>query len=129
MFIAYHSTNDPDLKVKPFLHVGTQAKASMRGGKYLYRIEFADDRKIPRLRDNGSWHSKDLKRHARKAGLIIYLNRHEGIPLEEFNQAQADKQKIDEMTDARFVKVIPSAQDSWIILDPDCVKRIKKIPG
>lgn len=129
MFIAYHSTNDPDLKVRPFLHVGTQAQASMRGGKYLYRIEFADDRKIPRLRDNGSWHSKDLKRHARKAGLIVYLNRHEGIPIEEFNQAQVDKQKIDEMTDARFVKVIPSAQDSWIILDPDCVKKIKKIPG
>lgn len=129
MIVAYHSTHDPDFQVKPFLHVGTKEQAIMRGGKYLYRISFKDDRKMPRLKDTGAWQSKMLQRHARKAGLIVYLNRHEGIPIEEFTKATAIKKNIDEMTDAQFAKNIPSARDSWIILDPDCVTRVEQIKG
>lgn len=128
MIVAYHTTNDPDFQIKPFLHVGTKEQALMRGGKYLYRISFKDDRKIPRLKDSGAWQGKTLQRHARKAGMVVYLNRHEGITSEEFTQALAKNKNIDDLTDAQFARAIPSAADSWIILDPECVRKIEKDP-
>lgn len=60
--------------------------------------------------------------------LATYLNRYEGIPLEEFTSAEdapAARRAggIDRLSDAAFRKAVPSARDSHIVIDPSIVVR------
>ena len=58
-----------------------------------------------------------------------YLNRVEGIPLDEFEAARAKLTKrksdgrcpLDTISDARFRRLVPSARDSLVILDPSII--------
>lgn len=122
---AFHSGSEEDLRPKPVLHVGTRPQAEMRGGKILHRVTFATPIRMPRLKDIGSWKRDKLVRHARSAAAIVYLNRFEGIPLEEFEAARA-KADIDDLPDARFRKLLPSAHDSWIILESSIIREITR---
>lgn len=126
MIVAYHSSSEPRLEARRFLHVGTIEQARMRGGRHLHELAISIPSRMPRLRDHGSWNIRSLMRNARRAGLAVYLNRHEGIPLEEFEKARqiAD---LDRVTDSRFRQLVPSARDSWIVLDPDMVTEIRRI--
>lgn len=84
----------------------------------LTRIAIRKGR-VLRRRDTGSWREKDLREIAsRGIGVVIYLNRFEGIPLEEFEEARASCRDIDALSDSRFRKLLPSAHDSCLILDP-----------
>ncbi|MFZ3481660.1 hypothetical protein [Sphingomonas sp. 3-13AW] len=115
----WHGSTEPLTEVKPFLHVGTIEQASMRGGRgcHLVRVGVAAG-KVARRRDTGSWRLQDLQHlRSRGTGIIVYLNRYEGIPIEEFEAARAACRDIDALSDARFRKLLPSARDSLIILD------------
>lgn len=124
--VGYHSSATALLIPRPILHVGTIAQAAMRGGKHLHRVEFALDGRMPRMRDQGDWSRRSVTRHTRAGGAVVYLNRHEGIPLEEFEAARAITD-IDAISDAMFKRLIPSAEDSWIILNPDIIQSIEEV--
>lgn len=121
-FIAWHASRTPLLTVEPGLHVGTRRQAEMRGGR-LHAIEIAATPSA-RMRDRSEneW-QRDRLEAARRRGraLVVYLNRTEGIPLEEFETAWREVPDIDALSDAAFRQLIPSAEDSWIILDPGIV--------
>lgn len=114
--------------IEPLLHAGTLEQARMRAGRKLTRIEI---HAVPaaRLKDRGEngWSQRALKDAMRKGErLATYLNRYEGIPLEEFTAAEgapAAKRAggIDRLSDAAFRKAVPSARDSHIVIDPSIV--------
>lgn len=116
----WHGSREPLLEIRPFLHVGSLAQAQMRGGRgcVLTRVEILPGRTL-RRRDVGSWREKDLRAIAsRGAGLVSYLNRFEGIPIEEFVEARATCRDIDRLSDAMFRRLLPSAAESMIVIDP-----------
>jgi len=123
----WHGSREPLLEVRPFLHVGSLAQAQMRGGRgcMLTRVEILPGRTL-RRRDVGSWREKDLRAIAsRGAGLVSYLNRFEGIPIEEFDEARAACRDIDGLSDARFRRLLPSAAESMIVLDPALARIVR----
>lgn len=114
--------------IGPLLHAGTLEQARMRAGRRLTRIEIRDVAAV-RLKDRGEngWSQKALKDAMRRGErLATYLNRYEGIPLEEFAAAEAAPAArrvggIDRLSDAAFRKAVPSARDSHIVIDPSIV--------
>ncbi len=122
----YHGTSSDFEEFAPFSHFGTAAQASMRAGTQVIPV-FARLRKIKRLRDNnnGQWNAATLRSLERKGyDGIIYLNRYEGIPKKEFEDAYEKGIDLDKVSDSQFRKLIPSAEDSYIIFDPNNVKSI-----
>lgn len=126
MIEAYHSSADEVLIPHRMLHVGTMAQATMRGGRHMHRLTIRVQTRMPRLRDHGSWNVRTLMRHARRSGLVVYLNRTEGIPLEEFERARV-KVDIDRVPDSTFRRLMPSAADSWIVLNPEAVVSVERL--
>lgn len=124
--IAYHSSAEDVFEPRRFLHAGTLAQAKMRGGKYLYRLEISPGMRQPRMRDNGDWNVKTLMRYATRARVAVYLNRHEGIPLDEFDAARSTID-IDRLTDREFQRRLPSSADSWIVLDANAILSAERI--
>jgi len=79
----------------------------------------ADPRKMKRLVDTGDWTERKLAALWRKGwDGVIYLNRFEGIPLEEFEEARAKAGNIDVLPDRMFKRLLPSARESIIVFDP-----------
>lgn len=124
---AYHSSDDPTLEPRRFLHIGTLEQARMRGGRHIHRLTIRSGGRMPRLRDHGSWSVRTLMRHARRNRIAVYLNRHEGIPIEEFDEARRVGD-IDRMADREFRRLMPSARDSWILLDVTAVVSVEIVP-
>ena len=122
----WHGSAGPLIEIRPFLHVGTVAQARMRAGPacHLTRIAVQGRINIIRMRDTGSWRKADLRRAlSRKADVVVYLNRFEGIPLEEFDAARERVSDLDGLADAAFRRLVPSASDSLILLNPAIARR------
>lgn len=116
----WHGSREPLTGIRPFLHVGSIEQATMRAGRscHLTRVILGRGR-VVRRRDTGSWRSRDLERTLRAgAGMVEYLNRYEGIPLDEVETALSACRSLDRLTDAGFRRLVPSATDSIIVLDP-----------
>ena len=130
-FVAHHSSGDERLEIRPMLHVGSLAQARMRGGRHIHRMTITPGTRMPRLRDTGDWGERRILRHAPRAPVLVYLNRYEGVPLEEFEAARvraaAMSLTLEDLSDAAFRRLVPSAQDSWIVLDPTCVRDVETI--
>lgn len=124
--VAYHSGAEQVLTPRAMMHIGTLAQAAMRGGRHMHRIEFVTGPRVPRLRDTGSWNVRALRRHACRANVATYLNRHEGIPPQEFERAR-QRCDIDRATDSVFRRLLPSAADSWIILNAASIRSVENI--
>lgn len=123
----YHKTAGPMAEIKPFLHVGTMEQANMRAvgldANVLPLIVDVQPHLVKRLRDTGSWDERKLRALQRKGWqAVVYLNRFEGIPLEEFEAARAAVGDIDRLSDAQFRRLLPSARDSLIVFDPAHVR-------
>ena len=104
------------------MHVGTLAQATMRRpGGILHRIVVGQPCRTVNMRDSGSWHRARLVRAARKAHLARYLNRYEGISIDDLEAAIANADE----SDAIFARNVPSCGHSWIILRPDIVTSIE----
>jgi len=120
----WHGSREPLLEIRPFLHLGSLAQAQMRGGRecVLTRVQILPGRTL-RRRDAGSWKEKDLRAMAsRGIALVRYLNRFEGIPIEEFDEARARCRDIDALSDAKFHRLLPSSVESVIVLDPELAR-------
>lgn len=119
----YHASEGPLDRncLKPFLHVGTLEQAKMRRHKgVIHRLELKQSQRITAMKDTGIWSSARLKQAARRAPLARYLNRFEGISVEDLVEAAL----YADASDSTFKKKVPSAQFSWIILDPSIVRSI-----
>jgi len=115
------------------LHLGTRAQAEMRNGAFLHEVEI-EVKRVRRSRDpGGDWSGR--VRAARSAGAeaIVYLNRYEGITFEVITRLAAAGRlgDLDKMTDKAFRQLVPEAQDSLILLEPDRARvlRVLHPPG
>lgn len=117
-------------RIRPFLHAGTFEQASMRSKPAMTRLEIRP-RRVRRLIDRGedTWsHRKLSDASTRGFDMIVYLNRFEGIPLEDFEEAmrilkaKKSTKSLEEITDSDFRRLVPSARDSFIVLDPFIVR-------
>ena len=119
----YHGTDKIFTEFSPFSHFGTEAQARMRNSKYIIPV-LVRGRKFKRTRDIGSWPKAKLAqmRALARQGYdgVIYLNRYEGIPLEMFQAAykQVPLDRLNSLSDRQFKKLVPAAEDSYIIFDP-----------
>mgnify|MGYP006932321280 CR=1 FL=1 len=100
------------------LHLGTREQALMRSPVFLHRIAVTIRQgAVRKSRDNGGgWASKIAD--ARKAGLdaICYVNRYEGLSPEVVDRINS--RNLDSLPDSKFLKAVPEADISWIILHP-----------
>jgi hypothetical protein len=124
---AYHSSESTIVAPNRLLHVGTPAQARMRGGAHLHEVVIRPPLRMARLRDVGSWRAEAVIRHARRSPVVVYLNRYEGIPREAFERLADRGIDLDALPDSRFSKLVPEAEDSWIVLDPDAIASIRVV--
>jgi hypothetical protein len=131
--VAWHSGNEADLVPRPFMHLGNEAQARMRGGRFLSRVTLRTAT-AGRLVDRGEngWSEPRLRRLAQTGcGYAVYLNRFEGTSLEETEAARAQPlvQRrpggLDAVTDGLFRRLVPSARDSLVLLDVGLVVSIE----
>lgn len=135
--IWYHSGDDyiDRRNVLPGLHVGTYDQAMMRAGRCLTQITIDRD-VFARVKDDVT--SAKVKKvimaaHSQGVAALRYLNRVEGIPFEEFEKARAKLksfglgQDLDSVTDEHFRRVVPSAHDSLVILDPSIIISFQQV--
>jgi hypothetical protein len=134
---AWHSGDEPldRATLKPFLHAGTERQARSRAGRVLTRLILATAG-ARRLKDRAEqdWCPRRLRRLAASGdGYGVYLNRHEGVALEEIEAARCDgrvrrsRRTVDEVPDRLFRTLVPSASDSLIVVDPALVVRIETV--
>ena len=132
-FIAYHGLQGRrppgfafgGLETHPEgIHLGSLCQARMRasGGSVLkVRVRASLIRgSVPRVKDHDwTWREMARRRARRGQMLLTYLNRHEGLPVERvIKLSETSKGDLLSMSDARFRKIAPEAEDSWLVLDP-----------
>jgi hypothetical protein len=70
-------------------------------------------------RGENSWRQDRLARHERACrGWVVYLNRFEGLDLEGYLEAKRVRPDLDDLSDAAFRRLVPSAGESLVLLDP-----------
>jgi hypothetical protein len=94
------------------------------GGTVLkLRLRASAVSRIPRVRDQDGYWKTFLRRRARQGDRILtYLNRHEGIPADRVMKTLDRDLGCARMTDTAFRKLVPEAEDSWIVLDPSLIE-------
>lgn len=129
--VVYHGTRDTftNFVTNPNgIHFGTQSQATMRSLRVLMPC-FLNIRSLKEKVDNGDsnhW-AKIVKR---LSGLgengIIYLNRYEGISLEEFEAARINHgishDQLDRLSDHNFKKMVSASSYSYIVFHPTQIK-------
>ena len=67
---------------------------------------------------------------SRKCDGIVYLNRHEGIPYERLHSLTERGMYIHhiaQLPDAKFKKLLPEAEDSYLLFSAKYIKILEKI--
>lgn len=125
--VLYHGTRFEFIEFKnnkEGIHFGSLEQANMRNSKRIVKC-FLNIRSCARRVDTiGCWHNV-IKSTKRKHDGIIYLNRYEGIPLEEFESVRKrgiTDYELDAMNDRSFKKLIASSSDSYIVMDKDQIR-------
>jgi hypothetical protein len=136
-FVAYHGMQKTysagftfgGLKTHPEgIHVGSLAQARMRAGSgTVLRVQVKVGHlhgAIPKVRDQElTWQKTLESRRGRRQVILTYLNRYEGIPVERvIIMSDEDPCVVDRMSDKNFAKLVPEAEHSWVILDPDLIE-------
>ena len=102
------------------LHLGTREQAQMRG-KILTAFTLYAGNRFRRLRDTGGgWAGRAARARQQGYDAIIYTNRHEGLSWEDVSHLDDP----DRLSCTAFVRAVPRACDSLIILRPGVVRRI-----
>lgn len=102
------------------LHLGTLEQARHRG-RHLAAFRLIPGAHLVRTRDEaGGWAAK-AKRHRAKAEGLVYLNRHEGL---SFADSTRGWDGLDEVPDSVFLRRVPNAQLSLLIIRPHAVRRV-----
>jgi hypothetical protein len=118
---------DPSRSRDGGLHFGTADQANMRvsgPGKRLIPV-FLKVENPRRSKDTGgNWHSRIASAKAAGHDGIVYLNRYEGFPLERVDELERKglMDRLDSLSDREFRKLVPEAQDSWIVFSEAQVK-------
>ena len=122
----WHSSEGPLTRsdIYPGMHAGTREQAAMRRpGGMLHRIVIASPFRSTTMRDRGSWPKDRMGRASWRADMARYLNRYEGVALEDLEMAT----KHAEAPDRTFSRFVPSSDYSWIILRPEIVLSIEAV--
>jgi len=90
----------------------------------LHRIVIASPFRTTTMRDRGSWSKDRMTRAARRADVARYLNRYEGVVIDDLEMAA----RYADAPDRTFTQFVPSSDYSWIILRPDIVLSIEHVP-
>lgn len=139
--VLYHATGAVFDEFQPGkdggIHFGTAAQANMRAPARANVIPvYLHAKKLKRIRDSeGNW--KKAIARAKREGYdgIVYLNRYEGIPREEFQVAYdkgMSQELMDKIPDKKFRKEFPSAEDSYIVFNAGQIKsalEVNSLPG
>ena len=105
-------------------HLGTREQAIMRRHDGILHLITIDDRcLVTRMKDRGDWARRRLTDAARRADVARYLNRFEGVAIEHLDAAARHA----DASDAAFLKAVPSATCSWMVLRPEIVTSITPI--
>lgn len=133
--ILWHGTStnfqdiDPARISREGIHVGTREQAEMRARGVLLEVK-VDLGRSKRCRDAGGGWKRRISA-ARSAGYdsIRYLNRWEGIPGERIEAlvASGDLSRLDSLSDAAFQKLVPEAQESFIILHGNDIRLLSRL--
>jgi len=115
---------DPRATMDGGIHAGSLAQAQTRAGKKgrIVKIEVSLE-KIRRSRDRGGgWRNRVAA--ARRGGFdaIVYLNRYEGLSTQTVVSAADSHVPLDDLDDQAFRQRCPEAEDSYILLNPDCFR-------
>lgn len=129
--VMYHGTKFDFFEFKDNkegIHFGSLEQAKMRNCKIIIKCFLNVRKPIRKVDTIGHWWNV-IKAAKRKYDGIIYLNRYEGIPLEEFQAVRSrgiTDDTLDGMNDANFKKLIKTATDSYIAFDKNQIKIIGK---
>ncbi|WP_213177446.1 hypothetical protein [Croceicoccus gelatinilyticus] len=93
-----------------------------RPGGHLYLVKLKSGVRPKRMKDKPDWDRRTISRWSRRAKLVVYLNRYEGIPVESLPAAI----KHDGASDAIFARHVAGSEDSYIVLDPDIIESIHR---
>ena len=112
------------------LHLGSRSQAGMRNGAFLHEVEVSVGR-LRRCRDRGGdWGERVRRARADGVDAIVYLNRYEGISSATIERLALTGRLtgLDALSDAEFVRLVPEASDSYLILHPERSKILRVIP-
>jgi hypothetical protein len=134
--ILWHGSNRPMGRFEPTrgpdgaLHLGTRTQAGMRNSAFLHEVE-VEIQRVLRCRDRGGdWAGR--VRHARAEGLdaIVYLNRYEGVSSATIERLALHGRLagLDSLPDQAFRRLVPEAEDSYILLHPERARILRIIP-
>lgn len=125
--VLWHGSDRDDLRlacIEPCFHLGTRQQAEMRWpDRHLYQAVVRVDARTSRRRDQGAWNKRALIACRNQTDIIIYLNRYEGIPLDQIGAAAAN----DNVADARFRRLVPAAAESVIVINPDVISSFVQV--
>lgn len=116
---------------KQGLHLGSQSQAIARARGHLVTCEVTSELKVVRRKDcGGGWERYVSRLKSKGIDGIIYLNRHEGVPLQRIVLLRAKgitPQMLFTMSDIDFRKHVPEAHDSLLVFRPQEAVKIKEI--
>ena len=143
-FIAYHGLQGRRPRGFAFggpdthpdgIHLGTLAQARMRAGRgsvleIRVRASALRTSETARVRDrDGSWRDTVKTRSRKGQRLLTYLNRHEGLSTAQVEAiCGIGLDRLERMGDRDFVRLVPEARDSWVVLDPSLVEIRRTVP-
>lgn len=143
---VFHGTSipagDPDalaaflaLDIETFaqgFHVGSLAQARMRarGLVLAYALDL-DGLSSRRVRDQvGSWARLCAAERRRGTAVLTYLNRYEGMTTARIEALGQERlARLDALSDARFRRSVPEAEDSHVVLDRRRLRFVGVVPG
>jgi hypothetical protein len=127
--ILFHRTTEQFEQLDPArtrdggIHFGHSGQALMRAGKnsHVFRVALKAS-KVRRCKDTGgNWKARIAAAKKAGADAIVYLNRYEGMTTDiiERLQQSGDLHRLDGLSDTAFLRLVPEAQDSYIVWDLD----------
>lgn len=112
------------------LHLGSRAQAEMRNRAFLHEVE-VEIHGIRRCRDRGGdWGDRIRRARAEGMDAIVYLNRYEGVSAATIERLALTGRLsgIDALPDVDFRRLVPEAEDSYILLHPDRARILRVVP-
>lgn len=110
-------------------HFGTKEQASMRAGKGELKAVFLNIRNLERVSDlryttpaTSNWKANIKKAKRNDFDGIVYLNRSEGLSYDTIDYANEKGINLDAISEQKFKKIAPEAQDSYIVFNPNQIK-------
>lgn len=102
------------------IHLGSRRQAQMRNSAVLHEVEIEIGWARRSKDRGGDWKNRIQAAKSSGVSAIVYLNRYEGLTADVIERLAAggDLAKLDSLSDAEFRKLVPEAEDSYIIFDP-----------